>query len=136
YLLSSLAAGIPLPFVIVFSSVLFPFIGAGGSFLMTLNQCLLGVFLSLLVLRRGSLYAALFVRGFFRFAEGLLAGLPVAGTSFPAGLLLFSVSSDKAGIAGSGFGPEGSIGFTCILTLGILILLMSKSKEDTFENQK
>jgi membrane protease YdiL (CAAX protease family) len=80
-----------------------------------------GLMLGLLVLWRGSLWAAIGFHAVWNWAEGMVLGDPVSGLGFGRSVLAQTVSPDaSAMMTGGSFGPEGSL-----VTLGALILTIA-----------
>ena len=80
------------------------------------NTFLFGVFMSLLVLRRGNLWGACAVHSLWNFAQGNLFGIRVSGLSAGPSPLLTVLSPDKPLWSGAQYGLEASLPVTfCLL---------------------
>ena len=131
YLMVSLGRSMPLPMAIVTSAFAFAALhmgNAGYTLLGFLNIFLFGVLMSLYMIRRGSLWGAAALHTVWNFAEGVLTDSYVSGMKMPASLFSFGLREGDSLIHGGTFGPEGGIAVTCILAVGIILLLMMKTK--------
>ncbi len=95
-----------------------------ASFLAVLNLTLVGVLFSVLTIRRGSIWAACTLHGFWNYTQGFLYGLPVSGTESGSGTLLqFSLADGKPLLTGGVFGIEASLITTIVEALVIFAIL-------------
>ncbi len=134
YLMTSLARSMPLGLTVIISAAAFAAMHIGNpgfGALAFLNIFLFGVFMSLYMIRTGNLWGAGILHAVWNFAVGCIVGLPVSGLTMPASLLSLTASEEMAVIGGGAFGPEGGLAVTFVLTLGIAILGMMKTKTDT-----
>jgi len=93
-----------------------------------LNTFLVGVILTFLVERSGSLWSATLAHGVWNFAVSCLVSLPVSGVRFPH-LLALSVDG-PALLTGGGFGPEGSL-LLSLLALAVAAALGRRLPENS-----
>jgi membrane protease YdiL (CAAX protease family) len=101
---------------------------SGINLLGLLNLFLFGVFAALYFLRRGSIWGISAIHSMWNFAQGNVFGCAVSGNSGMDSI--FSTTSQSANTIfnGGAFGPEGGLGVTIILSIGIIILLPLKNK--------
>lgn len=133
YLMVSLARGQSLGASVLIGSFLFAYFhraGEGASLIALLNFFLFGVLLSLYMIRFGSLFGAAALHAAWNVGLGLVCGSPVSGVTPPVSLLSFTWAEDAVLLNGGSFGLEGGIAVTCVLTLGIALLGMVRTKED------
>lgn len=133
YITVSLARGRSLTFAILLGSFLFAYFhraGAGITPLAFVNFFLLGILLSLYTVRGGNLFGAAVLHGFFKIGTGLLLGSPVSGQRYSTSLFSLSTAEGATLLHGGAFGLEGGIAITCALTVGIALLLMTRTQED------
>ncbi len=130
YFFISSAASSNVPIAVFVSSALFAALhisNPGISFLAIINLFLFGVFAALYFLRRGSVWGICAIHSIWNFAQGNIYGCRVSGMNM--GDSIFK-SVEKGGelFSGGAFGPEGGIGVTIVLTIGIIILTLMKNK--------
>lgn len=114
------------------SSAFFAFLhlgNAGVSVMGILNIFLFGVFAALYFLRRGSIWGIGAIHTMWNFAQGNIFGCYVSGNKSGSSLLTIDNVAGNTIFNGGAFGPEGGIGVTIILFVGIVILLPMKNKE-------
>ncbi len=130
FFVSSAASG-NVPTAIFISSALFAALhisNPGISFMAIINLFLFGVFAALYFLRRGNIWGISAVHSVWNFAQGNIYGCKVSGMNMNE--TLFNSLETHGGTLWSGgsFGPEGGIGVTIVLTVGITILTLMKNK--------
>lgn len=130
YFFVSGSASSSLPTALFVSSALFAAMhlsNPGINLLAVINLFLFGVFAALYFLRRGNIWGICAIHSVWNFAQGNLYGCKVSGLNMNESL--FS-SIEKGGTLWSGgdFGPEGGIGVTVVLSIGIFILTFMKNK--------
>lgn len=133
YLMVALGRSMPLWMAVVASSFAFAALhmgNAGYTLLGFLNIFLFGVLMSLYMIRRGNIWGAAALHTAWNFAEGVLTDSFVSGMKMPVSLLSFSLKEGDELINGGAFGPEGGIAATCVLAVGIVLLLMMRSKNN------
>lgn len=131
YFFVSSAACSNVPIAIFVSSALFAAMhlsNPGVGFLAVINIFLFGVFAALYFLRRGSIWGICAIHSIWNFAQGNIFGCKVSGLSM--GNSVFT-SIEKGGTLWSGgaFGPEGGLGVTVVLVIGISVLTLMKNKQ-------
>ncbi len=94
------------------------------------NTFLFGLFLSLYMFKRGSLFGACALHGIFNFAEGVLLGLPVSGMKIGASILSSVSNSDMALTNGGLYGPEGGCAVTLVLLVAFLLFFYFPKKKE------
>lgn len=131
YLMVALGRSMPLWMAVVSSAFAFAALhmgNAGYTLLGFLNVFLFGVLMSLYMIRRGSIWGAAALHTAWNFAEGVLTDSFVSGMKMPVSILSFLLKEGDELIHGGAFGAEGGIAVTCVLAVGIVLLLMMKSK--------
>lgn len=131
YFMTSLSRSLPLGFSMIISSFAFTTLHIGNpgfNLLAGINLFLFGILMSLYMVRTGNLWGAGALHAIWNFAVGAVVGLPVSGLNLSASLLSFVSNEELAVISGGAFGPEGGLAVTFVLTLGIAILGMMKTK--------
>ncbi len=106
----------------------------GVTFLALLNIFLFGLFASLLTLRRGSIWMAAAIHSLWNFMQGNFFGIPVSGLAgMPAPFVteLHAENAFQKLLGGGAFGIEGGIAATAVLVLGILVVMVVPTKQDT-----
>lgn len=131
YFFISGSASANVPIGVFVSSALFACMhisNPGISFMAIVNLFLFGVFAALYFLRRGSIWGICAIHTVWNFAQGNIFGCKVSGMNM--GESLFTSAETYGGTLWSGgsFGPEGGIGVTIVLTIGIVILTLMKNK--------
>ncbi len=93
------------------------------------NIFLFGIFVSVYMLKRGSIWAVGAIHAIWNFAQGNIFGFNVSGISNMSTLFESSYSQSGQLISGGSFGPEGGLATTLILTVFILIALLLPTKK-------
>jgi len=105
------------------------------NWLAILNLALFGLFAALYAMREGSLWGISALHSAWNWIQGNIFGFEVSGMSAGGGTILNLTGSGPDWLTGGGFGPEGGIAVTMVLTLGILAVLLWPSKAgDTAAN--
>ena len=133
YLLPSLASGMPLLRSVLIVSFVYAFLQPSGetiSFLGFANSFLLGLLLSLCMIRTGNLFAGAAFCTVLRAGLGLFLGSPVFGLVLPETVLSLSFSEGGKLIHGGALGMESGIAVSFALTLGLALLAMKKTRTD------
>lgn len=133
YLTVSLARGRSLSAAVLVGSFLFAYFhraGEGATPLAFLNFFLLGVLLSLYMIRFGNLFGAAVLHAMWNVGLGLVAGSPVSGEAYPISIFSITFAEGASFIHGGAFGLEGGIAATCALAVGIALLGMMPTRED------
>lgn len=125
-----------IPLAIISSSAFFAFLhvsNEGVNPLGILNIFLFGIFAALYFLRRGSIWGIAAIHSIWNFAQGNIFGCLVSGNESGSSIISSSFSAERAIFNGGSFGPEGGIGVSIVLIIGITVLLFMKNKEVTPE---
>lgn len=133
YLMVSLARGRSLWTSVLVSSFLSAYFhrtGAAVNGVAFLNFFLFGMLASLFMIRFGSLFGAAALHAGWNVGQALLLGSPVSGEVFPTSLGTFLPAEGATLVSGGAVGLEGGIAVTCLLTLGVALLGMVRTKED------
>ncbi len=99
----------------------------GISIMAIVNLFLFGVFAALYFLRRGSIWGICAIHSVWNFAQGNIFGCKVSGMEMGNSIFL-TVENGSTLWSGGAFGPEGGIGVTIVLSIGIMILTFMKNK--------
>lgn len=98
-------------------------LGAGLNFMPLFNVFLIGVFLAVVVLKRGSIWMAGGFHAAWNFTQGNLFGFSVSGGEKEVSVLAAQIIGDNPLLTGGRFGLEGSI-FTTIIAVALIILVL------------
>jgi len=136
YFLVNSAAKIPLWPAVILNGLLFAIGHLGNpssaSFFMVLNVTLVGILLSVLTIRRGSIWAACTLHGLWNYTQGFIYGLPISGQESAGGTLLqFSLADGKPLVTGGAFGIEASLIATLVELLAIVVILSLEQKNES-----
>lgn len=131
YLMTSLARKTNIWIAIIGNSLMFSFFHIGNasfSFIAFLNIFLFGVFASVFMLKRGSIWAVGAIHSLWNFGQGNIFGFNVSGN--PKFDTLFESTQQNFGkiLHGGDFGPEGGLGVTVILLVALLVALLLPTK--------
>lgn len=99
----------------------------GISIMAIINLFLFGVFAALYFLRRGSIWGICAIHSVWNFAQGNIFGCKVSGMEMGNSVFLTAEHGSSLW-SGGAFGPEGGIGVTIVLSIGIIILTFMKNK--------
>ncbi len=114
------------------SSVLFSLahISNGGvTPLALINIALCGALFGLYILKRGNIWGAAAMHTAWNFAEGNLFGTGVSGLPVKNSVFAVEMSENMPLINGGSFGPEGGLGVTLAMLIGITIVIFMKSNK-------
>ena len=131
YLMVAMGKNMPLWMGVVISAFAFSALHVSNTSCTPLgfiNIFLFGVMMALYMIRRGSLWGAAAIHTAWNFAEGILTDSYVSGTKMPVSIFAFGQRAGDDIIHGGGFGPEGGIAVSFVLVIGIVLLLMAKTK--------
>jgi membrane protease YdiL (CAAX protease family) len=102
----------------------------GFGLLPLFNLCLYGLFMALWALKEGSLWGICGLHSAWNWAQGNIFGLDVSGGQAGGGMLIDLGQRGPDWLTGGAFGPEGGLGVTLLLLVGIGVvcaLLWGKS---------
>lgn len=94
-----------------------------------INLFLFGMFANLYFLRRGSIWGISALHTMWNFAQGNIFGCEVSGNKMGSSIFSTQTVGESTLFNGGSFGPEGGLGVTIVLSLGIIVLLFMKNKE-------
>ena len=101
----------------------------GFGLLPLLNLCLYGLFMALWALKEGSLWGVCGLHSAWNWSQGNIFGLDVSGGQAGGGTIINLSQSGPAWLTGGAFGPEGGLGVTLLLLVGIgLVYALSLHK--------
>ncbi len=106
----------------------------GISLLSVVNLFLFGVFAALYFLRRGSVWGIAAIHTIWNFAQGNIFGCKVSGMEMGGSVLVSTANENSSLFAGGSFGPEGGLGVTIILVIGIVVLSFMKNQQRVREH--
>ncbi|MBQ8408528.1 MAG: CPBP family intramembrane metalloprotease [Clostridia bacterium] len=131
YLMTSLARKTNIWSAIILNSLMFALFHVGNasfSFIAFLNLCLFGIFSSVFMLKRGSIWAVGAIHSIWNFAQGNVFGFNVSGNPKFDTLLESTQAGFGKILHGGDFGPEGGLGVTAVLLAAIAIALLLPTK--------
>lgn len=127
YLFVSVSVKNSLAIAILTNSILFSalhFKNPGFTVLAALNLVLLGIFLSIYFLKRGSIWGVGAIHTIWNFAMGNIYGVEVSGTKSASVLFNSAANPNMALINGGSFGFEGGLGVTFVLIIAIVLVIL------------
>ena len=131
YLMMTIAKRNNIWTAIILNSVLFSLlhvINPNFSIIAFINIFLFGVFASIYMLKRGSIWAVGAIHAIWNFAQGNIFGFNVSGISNMSTLFESSYNQSAQIVSGGSFGPEGGLMATLILSISIVIALLLPTK--------
>lgn len=99
----------------------------GISVLAFINLVLFGVFASLYFIKRGNIWRIGALHSVWNLVQGNFWGLSVSGMGTKCSVFSSTMIEGKSIINGGAFGPEGGLGVSVVLLVGICVLLSMKS---------
>ena len=139
YLLTTLARRTHIWSAIIISSIMFSLFHIGNasfSIIAFINIFLFGVFASVFMLKRGSIWAVGAIHTVWNFVQGNVFGFNVSGN--PKFETVFETAQANHGwvLHGGDFGPEGGLGVTVVLLVAILFALLLPTKKSEYVEVK
>ena len=139
YLLTTLARRTKIWGAIIISSLMFALFHTGNesfSIIAFINIFLFGIFASVFMLKRGSIWAVGAIHTVWNFVQGNIFGFNVSGN--PKFDSVFNCVGEKYGwvLHGGEFGPEGGLGVTVVLMIAILCALLMPTKKSEYVEPK
>lgn len=131
YYLVSAATGGNIPLAVFASSAAFALFhlgNSGVSIMAVLNIFLFGLFAALYFIRRGNIWGIAAIHSMWNFAQGNIFGCEVSGNNMGSSIIETVQVGSNTMFNGGAFGPEGGLGVTIVLFVGIVILLFMKNK--------
>lgn len=101
-------------------------LNSGISVLAFINLVLFGVFASLYFLKRGNIWGIAALHSVWNLVQGNFWGLRVSGIVTECSVLRSTMVDGKELLGGGAFGPEGGLGVSVVLLIGICVLLRNK----------
>lgn len=135
WLMCSLSARLPMWAAVLINSAFFSVMhlfNGGFSLLAALNIMLVGIFLSLLAVRTGSIFASCALHSVWNFVQGNLYGLPVSGMATGSSVFRFELSGSELWTGGQ-FGVESGLGATIVSVVLIALFLLLPTKKKAAE---
>lgn len=126
YAMVSLSNRMPVVWAILITSIVFGALHAFNSsfsWLAMVNLILYGIFASLYFLHTNNIWAVGAHHSIWNWAQGNLYGVEVSGMKVDATVFRFSSTGSNDLISGGGFGLEGGLAATLIISLAILYLV-------------
>ena len=129
----------PTAFCVLMSSLLFAMFHLGNNasgFLPILNTFLVGLFLCMYILKRGSIWGSFAIHSVWNFTQGFIFGFPVSG--LPAGDCLIRplIRQYNDFTTGGEYGPEGGICTTIILLAALIAVFALKPRGEIVPEEK
>ena len=139
YLMTTLSRRTGLWGAVLINSLMFSLFHIGNSsfsFIAFINIFLFGVFASVFMLKRGSIWAVGAIHSVWNFVQGNIFGFNVSGN--PKFDTIWTATGNNFGaiLSGGDFGPEGGLGVTVVLLVAILIALIIPTKKSEFVEEK
>ena len=131
YLMTSIARRSNIWYAIIISSLMFSIFHIGNasfSFIAFINIFLFGVFASVFMLKRGSIWAVGAIHTVWNFSQGNVFGMNVSGIQKLDSIFEATQANHGAILHGGSFGPEGGLGVTIVLLIMIAISLLLPTK--------
>lgn len=95
----------------------------GLNVLAFVNLMIIGIFLSLYVIKTNDIWGAAGYHSMWNFAQGVLYGVSVSGTNVNNSILNSTLDESRNLLSGGEFGIEGSI-FTTIVMVAVMVIVM------------
>ena len=93
-----------------------------------LNLTLFGIFASIYMLRRGSVWGIAAIHSMWNFTQGNIFGVAVSGMTNSPTLWCWTYHPQTWWLNGGTFGLEGGLAVTGVLVVGIVVILATKTK--------
>lgn len=126
YFMISMARKSSLLIAIFINSITFAvlhLLNDGITVLAFLNLVLYGLFSSVYMVKRGSIWGAAAIHTAWNFMQGNFFGFKVSGIHIKSTVFTADISDSLSVINGGTFGPEGGLAVTVVLLVGIFMLL-------------
>lgn len=129
YVMVSIARRYSMWTAVISNAVIFAalhLLNSGISVLAFINLVLFGVFASLYFVKRGSIWGIAAVHSVWNLVQGNFWGLRVSGMVTECSVLRSTMIEGRDILNGGAFGPEGGLGVSVVLLVGICVLLRKK----------
>ena len=93
-----------------------------------INLVLFGVFASLYFVKKGNIWGVAAVHSVWNLVQGNFWGLRVSGMAADCSVLRSTMVEGRELLNGGAFGPEGGLGVSVVLIVGICVLLRKKKE--------
>lgn len=100
----------------------------GITMLAILNLILFGIFASLYMLKKNSIWRVSAVHTMWNFAQGNIFGIRVSGINTQVSVFSFELTQKGEFINGGLFGLEGGLAVTAVLLISIVVIMKSKGR--------
>lgn len=131
YFMVSLSRRVPVVVAIILSSLTFAALhlaNNGITVLAFINLTLFGVFAGVYMLKRGNIWGACAIHSLWNFVQGNFYGISVSGMGDLDTVMKMTSVEGKELINGGSFGLEGGLAVTIVLVIGIVVMLLTKTK--------
>ena len=91
-----------------------------------INLVLFGIFASLYFVKKGNIWGVAAVHSVWNLVQGNFWGLRVSGMVTECSVLRSTMVEGRELLNGGAFGPEGGLGVSVVLLVGICVLLRKK----------
>jgi membrane protease YdiL (CAAX protease family) len=132
YLMTSLARKTHVWVAVIISSLLFSLFhlsNASFSLIAFINIFLFGLFSSIFMLKRGSIWAVGAIHAIWNFVQGNLFGFNVSGNPKFDSIMEVTQKNYGSILHGADFGPEGGLAVTVVLLIMIAVALAIPTKK-------
>lgn len=129
YVMVSIARRYSMWTAVISNAVIFAalhLLNSGISVLAFINLVLFGVFASLYFIKRGNIWGIGAVHSVWNLVQGNFWGLRVSGMVTECSVLRSTMVEGRDILNGGAFGPEGGLGVSVVLLVGICVLLRKK----------
>lgn len=129
YVMVSIARRYSMWTAVISNAVIFAalhLLNSGISVLAFINLVLFGVFASLYFVKRGNIWGIAAVHSVWNLVQGNFWGLRVSGMVTECSVLRSTMIEGRDILNGGAFGPEGGLGVSVVLLVGICVLLRKK----------
>ena len=106
----------------------------GLTILAFLNLLLIGIFLSLYVIKTNDIWGAAGYHSMWNFVQGTFYGISVSGTNVGSAVLSSEIKPGNIFLTGGKFGMEGSIVATVVMAAVLVLGMLYYNRKETKQN--
>lgn len=106
----------------------------GLTILAFLNLLLIGIFLSLYVIKTNDIWGAAGYHSMWNFVQGTFYGISVSGTNVGSAVLSSEIKPGNIFLTGGKFGMEGSIVATVVMAVVLVLGMLYYNRKETKQN--
>ena len=111
-------------------------VNPGFNALCLLNLVLFAVFASLYMLNSGNIWGVCAIHSIWNFTQGNFYGISVSGAVSADSVFVTTAKSSHSFLTGGGFGIEGSIFTTIVMSAAIAVMIIIMKKNSVIEEAK